>query len=226
MPFMKNFLVDLNLNVSDLLDPVARSWGYTSWRSYSTMKMFSVLLKWNQWWRMRTIELGSINKHGCYSVKFRYWLNGHTSVSEIKQWAEAQPSLDSPKESVWKVEPSMKIKNFLWRTLNNAIPAGELILHRGVKLDPCCQLCGFPGKSPNHILFSCSVAIQVWTLSNILVPEDGFCQSSLFSNYHYLISLAKKDVCRKRQSENSHGSCGFFGKTVIFLSLMVNNSCQ
>ncbi|KAF8077161.1 hypothetical protein N665_1059s0009 [Sinapis alba] len=33
-----------------------------------------------------------------------------------------------------------------------------------------CNTCGFQGESVNHIMFGCSVARQVWELTNILLP--------------------------------------------------------
>ncbi|XP_013713792.1 uncharacterized protein LOC106417551 [Brassica napus] len=74
-------------------------------------------------------------------------------------------------------------------TLSNAISVGELLVKRGIKLDPCCQACGFEGESINHILFTCHVARQVWALANVPSPSGGFDLTSHYSNIHYLFSL-------------------------------------
>ncbi|CAG7871236.1 unnamed protein product [Brassica rapa] len=50
--------------------------------------------------------------------------------------AEIKPSLNPLKEAVWKLTTSPKIKVFLWKTLCNAIPAGELLIKRSIKMDP------------------------------------------------------------------------------------------
>lgn len=41
----------------------------------------------------------------------------------------------------------------------------------------------------NHALFTCSIARQVWALSGVLQPKEGFDSLSLFSNFVYLFKL-------------------------------------
>lgn len=69
-------------------------------------------------------------------------------------------------------------------------------LTRRVILDSRCHLCGLEGEFINHVLFRCTAARQIWALSNFPSPENGFAQSSVYSNFHHLLSLGKK----------SHGS--------------------
>lgn len=111
-----------------------------------------------------------------------------TKSEEIKE-AEALPSLNGLKAAAWKLKAPPKIKNFFWRALSNAISAGEILVKRGIKMDPCCQACGFQVESINHILFTCPIARQVWALANVPVPEQGFDWISHYSNFHYLFSL-------------------------------------
>ena len=80
-----------------------------------------------------------------------------------------------------------KIKTFLWKAISNAIPVGELLIKREVKLDLCCQLCGFEDESVNHLLFTCPLARQVWALSLIPLPHNGFDENSFYSNIHFLM---------------------------------------
>lgn len=94
----------------------------------------------------------------------------------------------SLKEAVWKVKTAPKIKTFIWRAVSNAIPVGDLLISRGMKLDPCSQICAFEGESINHIIFSCPVARQVWALSFIALPENGFDMVSFYSNIHFLLA--------------------------------------
>lgn len=103
-----------------------------------------------------------------------------------------EPSLNYLKGAVWKLITAPKIKVFLWKTLCNAIPAGELLIKRGIKLDPVCNTCGFQGESVNHIVFGCSVARQVWALAKIPVPCMGFNENPYFANFYYLLDHMKK----------------------------------
>lgn len=102
-----------------------------------------------------------------------------------------RPSLNELKAAVWKILTASKIKTFIWRAVSNAIPVAELLVKRGIKMDPVCQACGFQGESTNHIIFHCSVARQVWALANVLYPENGFDKVSYFSNFHTLMLMMK-----------------------------------
>ncbi|CAL9240491.1 unnamed protein product, partial [Arabidopsis halleri] len=44
--------------------------------------------------------------------------------------------------------------------------------------------------SINYVLFSCSLARQVWALSGVPTPYGGFGYSSLFANFQFLLELA------------------------------------
>ena len=58
-------------------------------------------------------------------------------------------------------------------------------------MDPVCQACGFQGESINHIIFCCSIARQVWVLTDVPYPESGFVKCLIFSNFHSLLLLIK-----------------------------------
>ena len=95
------------------------------------------------------------NRNGVYSVKSGYWMMNNEKHSGLIQEATMLPSLNPLKEVVWKVKTAPKIKTFMWRAVSNAIPVGELLLKRGMKMDSCCQICGFEGESVNHLIFTC-----------------------------------------------------------------------
>lgn len=213
LPLMKNIIVDLELKVCELLDPVSRIWRIDKLKELFYDEDIQRIMKMKPVVNEEDFRTWVHNRNRFYSVRSGYWLYNQLNMTGEKMIANAQPSLNTLTESVWKVETSPKIRTFMWRALSNAIPAGEFLQHRGINLDPCCQLCGFQGESPNHILFSCTVARQVWALSNIPVPEGGFSETSLFSNYYYLIELAKNNRVPKILSGISPESCGFYGKT-------------
>ena len=90
---------------------------------------------------------------------------------------------------MWKILSAPKIKIFLWKALNEAMPVSELIIKRGMHIDDRCQTCGVEGESILHALFQCDPARQVWALSGIPHPEIGFDEGSLFGNLNYLLKL-------------------------------------
>lgn len=62
---------------------------------------------------------------------------------------------------------------------------------RGMCKDLRCQFCGCDEESTNHVLFSCSIARQVWALYDFPSPPGGFESHSEFSNFQYLLSIAQ-----------------------------------
>lgn len=102
------------------------------------------------------------------------------------------------KAEVWKMATIPKIKTFIWRAISNAIPIGELLVKRGINLDPVCQAYGFQGESINHIIFGCSIARLVWALANVPLPQFGFDSISHYSNFHCLFLMMKNRAIKER----------------------------
>lgn len=61
-------------------------------------------------------------------------------------------------------------------------------------MDSRCQLCGLEGESVNYVFLSCTIARQIWALSNFPVPRDGFHESSAFFNFQYLLIVRKRNA--------------------------------
>lgn len=187
-PLMKNIIVDLELKVSHLINGETRTWKRSVLEELffpddidSILKMKPVVDDEDYWTWCH-------NRNGVYSVKSGYWMMNNEKHSGLIQEASLFPSLNPLKEAVWKVKTAPKIRIFMWRAVSNAIPVGELMIKRGMKLDPCCQLCGFEGESVNHLIFTCPLARQVWALSLIPLPENGFDMDSFYSNLHFLLT--------------------------------------
>ncbi|KAG7577746.1 Ribonuclease H domain [Arabidopsis thaliana x Arabidopsis arenosa] len=125
------------------------------------------------------------------SVKTGYWLAFRDNKSDLIRNATSQPSLNGLKEKVWSILAAPKIKLFLWRALCAALPVADQIIHRGMRSDPRCQICGEEGESINHVLFTCSVARQLWAISGVPTPEFGFGRSAIFANMQFLFELQK-----------------------------------
>lgn len=142
-PLMKNILVDLELKVSDLIDFQNLSWYLDKLQDLFFVEDISSILAMKTVFDQEDYWVWLHNKHGSYSVKSGYWfINSFRRREEIRE-AEARPSLNDLKAEVWKIQPAPKIKTFIWRAVGNAIALGELLVKRGIKLDPVCQACGF-----------------------------------------------------------------------------------
>lgn len=60
-----------------------------------------------------------------------------------------------------------------------------------MSLDTRCQVCSLEGESINHVIFSCALARQVWTMFDLPSPEHGFDSIGRFSNFSFLLKSYK-----------------------------------
>ena len=105
-------------------------------------------------------------------MKSAYWLASKLKAERTLPEAFFDPST--------KVKTQPKIRVFLWKSINAALPTADLLIARGMKVDNRCQTCGGESDAINHLLFECCFARLVW---------NGFDEASVFTNLHYLLNL-------------------------------------
>lgn len=110
------------------------------------------------------------------------------------QEAQALPSINSLREDIWSLKAPSKIKNFLWRAISGSIHVVDKLLTRKIRIDYRCQIYGLEGESINHVLFVCTAARQVWVLTDIPIPENGFYQRSVYLNFYHLLMVGKNNL--------------------------------
>lgn len=188
-PFRRQRFFNVNLKVPDLIDPQIRRWDRNKLEELFVPGDIEILCQ-NQpvvsdkdswvWKRMRS---------GVYSVKTGYDLAFSIKNKLLILEQTANPSLNPLKEQVWCTKAPPKIKVFIWKALSNALAVNDCLLDRGMKCDGCCQICGMDGESINHVLFSCTLARQVWAISEFPSPPGGFCEKTLYANMNHLYSV-------------------------------------
>lgn len=191
IPLIKHFTINLDLKVEALIDKEARMWNRELLEDLFYPVDIELILKHKPVVSKEDFWCWVHTKSGEYSVKSGYWLAFNTNKSELIQDATVDPSLNGLKELVWSIQTAPKIKLFLWRVLSAALPVADQLRHRGIRVDTRCQICGGEGESINHLLFTCSVARQLWALSGVPNPEGGFESSSLYANFQFLCETRK-----------------------------------
>lgn len=64
-------------------------------------------------------------------------------------------------KGVWSLNTSPKIKLFLWRLFQQALPVGEVLMSRHLTTDAICKRCGTL-ESIDHLFIQCSFARNIW----------------------------------------------------------------
>ncbi|XP_027174751.1 uncharacterized protein LOC113774410 [Coffea eugenioides] len=68
---------------------------------------------------------------------------------------------------LWKLNIKHKLKTFMWKCINNALPVSEVIFSRSKKGDPICKVCGEGVETVEHVLLNCKQAKQVWHIAPV-----------------------------------------------------------
>lgn len=128
-------------------------------------------------------------KSGVYSVKTCYDLAVSEIKKELVRGQMEKPSLNPLKAHVWEFQAPSKLKVFMWKAISGALVVFDALDSRGMKCEPVCQTCGLEGESINHVLFTCTLARQVWAISGFPHPKEGFDQTSIYANMSYLFQI-------------------------------------
>ncbi|KAG7533599.1 Reverse transcriptase zinc-binding domain [Arabidopsis thaliana x Arabidopsis arenosa] len=188
-PFIKNPIINYDLKVNALIDMDFKGWNRDVLEEHFFPNDIGHILLQKPVVDREDFYCWENTKSGDYTVKTGYVLACNVNKAEILQEARMQPSLNGLKGKVWALKTAPKIKIFMWRALNGALAVADQFIKRGMATDLRCQNCGEETESINHILFSCSLARQVWALSGVPAPRDGFGKSSLFANFQFLFEL-------------------------------------
>lgn len=230
-PLRKQRYFDVNLMVSDVIDFHKRRWNKHKLEDLFVPSDVQLLLRNQPTVSARDSWVWKYNRSGVYSVKTGYDLAFCVNKKELLQCHTAKSSLNPIKAQVWQIQAPSKLKVFLWKALSGALPVLDALHDRGMKFDMDCQTCGLEGESINHVLFSCTLARQVWALSGFPHRSGGFDESSIFVNVSYLIERWRKVVEMRRLRGASHGFFGTYGRIKTFyclkgLSMMESKHAQ
>ncbi|XP_010495688.1 PREDICTED: uncharacterized protein LOC104772818 [Camelina sativa] len=183
-PWRRMDFFDPNLRASDLIDVVRRDWDPQKLSENFFPDDVQRILQIRPVVVSEDFFSWKHNKNGEFSVKSAYWLGSLLSNSPVIVEANQLPSINVLKAKVWDLQTDPKIQVFLWKVLCGALPVASKLIGRGMKVDPSCQICGEVDESINHVLFKCSMARQIWALT------DG----SVFSNFQFLLENVRNPL--------------------------------
>ncbi|KAL6269566.1 hypothetical protein ACE6H2_026477 [Prunus campanulata] len=68
-------------------------------------------------------------------------------------------------KQVWRLRVPNKVKLFLWRALQNALPCRWALTFRHIGDDSCCPRCHGSQETIIHVLWGCREVKRIWNLS-------------------------------------------------------------
>lgn len=167
---------DIDLYVSDLINR-----GTCEWNKEMINKTLPLLAQ--EILELKPSKTGARDSYiwypatnGVYSTKSGY-------ASAITTTAPDQDSASIPGSlnwyrSVWGISTAPKLQLFLWKSINGALPTGDILRKRGMLQNISCIHYG-QIETTEHLLLHCSFAKEVWNLIPLATTFDPAQTSSI-----------------------------------------------
>lgn len=151
----------VNLSVADLFLPEKREWNLDLIQQVLPFEEHKIRMLKPSLMGAPDKLMWLLSESGEYTTKTGYaaTIPKHTDITLIPQ-----EILDfNWRKSVWNLHTAPKIKLFIWKLFHRALPVGEQLRARQIKVDGKCKLCGLP-ETIDHLFLHCSFAKRVWAL--------------------------------------------------------------
>lgn len=172
------FQIDQDLMVSDLLTRETKEWNVARINSLMPELTSHILTLKPSLLDSHDSFVWPLQKSGQYSVKSGYYAI-HSSNSTTEVIIPTTEQIDW-KRMVWNPPLLPKLKFFLWKVLQNALPSGDNLQRRGMLTNTNCCRCGGT-ETLDHIMLHCNYAREVWDLVPWSSPVDIQPDSSFAS---------------------------------------------
>ena len=181
-PFGPLTLQDRDLMVLDLLTIETREWNIAKVEELLPELKSHFLYLRPSILGARDSFIWPLQNSGTYTVK-----TGYNAIQAAKNhWTDNVGARGSNlwNKLIWSTSLSPKLKLFLWKVGNNALPTGENLQTRGMLSNTMCTRIG-DSESIAHILFHCPFAKEVWELGPWEHSLDTSTQNSFFEKLQF-----------------------------------------
>ncbi|KAF8092103.1 hypothetical protein N665_0424s0035 [Sinapis alba] len=191
--YRQDSVVDLTLTVSDLLSDGTSFWNTRLVRQTFEPHDAEIILKMKT--RLSCVDMyrWGFTPNGCYTTQ-----SGYKTLQTLKEISHPTMPTVAPVEkklwrSIWKIQAPSKLRHFIWKALSGALAVRERLHSRRMIDGPTCILCPSGVETICHMLFTCAAAKEVWDISGIRKPNNGFSMNYVFLNIYHLMFLNPRE---------------------------------
>ncbi|XP_074277676.1 uncharacterized protein LOC141601306 [Silene latifolia] len=114
---------------------------------------------------LKFTEDGLFSSNSAYSFQLH---NGtHSPVSP-----ESSVIPPFPWVFLWRLPCQPHIKNFLWKLVHGILPTADVLIRRGMSVNPICSLCHKTCETLSHIFRDCEVTQHIWAASLLGIRSE------------------------------------------------------
>ncbi|CAA7050210.1 unnamed protein product [Microthlaspi erraticum] len=179
-------LQDKDLLVSDLLLDQPRRWNKEKIENLLPHHLNDILLIRPSLTGARDSFIWIPTKSGDYSVKTGY----HVALGTTDAPAQHNHSSINWNLEIWHGRFSPKMKVFLWKIMQEALPLGDNLLSRGLMDNACCVHCA-ELETTEHLFLQCAFAQRVWNQG----PFKTALNPLIFPNFTSALIASKDWIC-------------------------------
>ena len=202
-PMNIHSLIDIQLKVSQLIDPLTRNWNLKMLRDLFPRTNIQLILQQRHVLTNEDSFCCVGTNFGLYIVKSGYTRSSRETYHDLFKEVEVCPSVNPLYDKIWSLERAPKIRVFLWKVLKGALAVEDILRTRGIQIDDGYLLCNEEIETINQVLFQFPFARQVWALSLIQSHATGF-GSSIFTNIDHVIHNSQNmRISRQMRTVNS-----------------------
>nr|XP_027100870.1 uncharacterized protein LOC113719906 [Coffea arabica] len=82
-------------------------------------------------------------------------------------YADGSPQVVQMWNTLWSLNIKHKIKFFIWKCIQGALPVKEAVRRRTGQGDPTCTTCGTAQETVEHLLLTCPHSMNIWKAAPI-----------------------------------------------------------
>ncbi|GMY29521.1 putative ribonuclease h protein [Fagus crenata] len=130
--------------------------------------------------------------NGQFTVKSAYSLAQQQPGSEDFGSSSTAARLKGVWRKLWGLKVPGKVKHFLWRACQEALPTKFHLHKRHIIKEPHCVFCSQAEETTSHVLWACPFANSVWSLMGRQLQKCTISSEEFFLITSHIMTLLPK----------------------------------